>query len=74
MAIAVFFTLSGVTAMGSADAAALPQATVRFSGVAAFVKSLFADAVGMPRQASGSAAGEGGEVSAAATRSGGRRR
>ncbi len=66
-AIVMVFTLSAVAAMGSADAAALPQATLKISSVKAFVKSLFADAVGVQQQASGTA-GRGGEVSAAATR------
>lgn len=69
-AVATFFTLSVVAAMGSADASALPQATLRFSSVQAFVKSLFADAVGLPGQGSGTASGKGGDVSAKATRAG----
>lgn len=73
-AAVVFFVLSGVTAMGSADAAALPQATIKLSSVRAFVRSLLADTVALPRQASGTAAGtaagKGGEVSAALTRAG----
>jgi hypothetical protein len=70
VAITLLFVLSAVTAMGSADAAALPQATLRLSSVKAFVRSLFADAVGLPRQISGSAGGKGGAVSAASTRAG----
>ena len=70
VAVALFFVLGSVAATGSADAAALPQATLKFSSVKAFVKSLLADTVGLPRQVSGSAAGKGGEVSAASTRAG----
>ncbi len=69
-AVVMFFVLGSVWAMGSADASALPQATLRFSSVQAFVKSLFADAVGLPGQASGTASGKGGDVSAKATRAG----
>ena len=69
-AVVLFFVLGSVTAMGSADAAALPQATVKFSSVRAFVTSLFAQPVSLPRQESGTAAGTGGAVSAAATRAG----
>jgi RHS repeat-associated protein len=66
----MFFVLGSVWTMGSADASALPQATLRFSSVQAFVKSLFADAVGLPGQASGTASGRGGDVSAKGTRAG----
>ena len=70
VAVTVFFVVSAVAAMGSADAAALPRATVKFSSVQAFVRSLFADTAGKSRQAGGTAAGRGGAVTAASTRSG----
>jgi RHS repeat-associated protein len=66
----LFFVLGSVSAMESADAAALPQATLKLSSVGTFVRSLFADAVALPRQTSGTAAGRGGDVSGAATRAG----
>ncbi|MBS2966208.1 hypothetical protein KGA66_24400 [Actinocrinis puniceicyclus] len=69
-AMMVVFALSVVAAMGSADAAVLPRTTVKLSSVEAFVKSLFADEVGLPRQVSGTAAGKGGQVPTAVTRAG----